>query len=76
VFPLKYELNLYILFRRNSVFKGMSYSCVEVRSNTERNSGELCPVTCLSRQRVRATNRDAHVNHRTVTMNLYIYCRE
>jgi hypothetical protein len=24
VFPLKYELNFYILFRRNSVFNGVS----------------------------------------------------
>jgi hypothetical protein len=24
VFPVRYELNLYMLFRRNSVFKGLS----------------------------------------------------
>jgi hypothetical protein len=26
VFPVRYELNLYVLFRRNSVFKGVTLS--------------------------------------------------
>jgi hypothetical protein len=28
VFPVRYKLNLYIIFKRNSVFKGLSVPCL------------------------------------------------
>jgi hypothetical protein len=35
VFPVRYELNLYILFRRNPVFKGLTRI---TRSGTEQDT--------------------------------------
>jgi hypothetical protein len=35
VFPVRYDLNSYILFRRNSVFKGLKYFLLNVKNNTK-----------------------------------------
>jgi hypothetical protein len=43
VFPVKYELNLYILFRRNSIFNGLNErTCITV---TEGGGGFPCKAS-------------------------------
>jgi hypothetical protein len=76
VFPVRYELNLYILIRRNSVFKGLSYvRDSRLEQNYYSGMGRHC-LACGEMSGGQNFCLTSELDHRLLTpvyMYIYIY---
>jgi hypothetical protein len=72
VFPARYELNIYVLCRRNSVFKGLNcyHICVLCKRNTF-NCDLLMMVSIWLSLRTNSADRNAPHDNRETYWRLF-----
>jgi hypothetical protein len=70
VFPMRYELNIYMVFRRNSVFKGLKVEplTIEAASFSRQNINKYLPDYTVSHPRISLDDLQFIITHCNVVL--------